>query len=263
MSQYLRHHSPFILIPKARQIRTIQRQWLSLSRSVNWLQVGKFTALGIGISSLWQWQWQLLVAIALGGGAMALIYRFDDLPWEKYVEEFSRLCHGPYRRLCLAGFGGALTVLISYGAIALWQSINNPWLTSLLLLQGGLTSLILALLLRRTWQFHSPSQQFEQALTDLGDPSSVRRLYAMRQLKQLLQGDRLSPEQKQALKTFLQLSWQQETIQPLREGILTNLRLCQTSPRSTAQPLQLDKSRPPLRLSRSKQSLKSPVKERV
>jgi hypothetical protein len=263
VSQYLRQRSPFILILKVRSLRKIQRQWLAFSRSLNWSQLGKMTGLGIGIFGLWIWQWQLLVAIALGTGTMAAIYLSDRLPWEKYLEEGYRLWQSRYRRLFLAGFGGALSVLISYGVIALWQSIGNPWLTSALVLQGGLTSLIFALILRRIWQFSSPLHQFERALADLGDPSTVRRLYAIRQLQSLLQRDYLTPEQKQSLKIFLQLSWQQETVQPLREALLNNLRLCQLPQAARVQPLQLDKSRPPLKLTRHKSPLKSIEKERV
>ncbi|MBV5261089.1 hypothetical protein FLX56_21985 [Synechococcus moorigangaii CMS01] len=264
MSKYLRQRPPAGLNIPTRRLRNFYRYWMAQGRSTDWLWLGKMTGLGAGILGLWLWQWQLLVAIALGAGATAALYRGDQVPWDKYFEEAYRLWHSRYRRLSLAGMGGALTVLVSYGAIALWQSTANPWLTVTLLGQGGLTSLILALMLRRTWQFSSPLRQFETALAQLGDASSVRRLYAIRRLQQLLRGDHLTPEQQQTLKTFLQLSWQQETAPPLREAILNSLRLCQTVPQATtAQPLQLEKSRRPLNLSRPKQAHKPLVKERV
>ncbi len=263
MSKSFRLRSSPALIAKARRFSQRQRRWFALSRSVDWLGVAKIGGLSVGITSLWLWQWQLLVAIALGSGAMAAIYLFETWPWQKYLEEGYRLWHSRHRRLLLAGMGGSLTVLLSYGAIAFWQSMSNHWLTSVMLIQGLMMSAMFALLFSRHWQYQSPQNQFEQALENLGDRSSVRRLYAIRQLRQLLQQQRLTGEQRQTLHTFLQLSWQQEREKPLREALLGTLRLYTRPQVPSPQPLQLQKSRPTLNLTRQQQTRKSLVKEQV
>ncbi len=194
---------------------------------------------------------------------MGAIYLADDLSWETYLEAAYRLWQGRYRRLLLAGVGGSVAVLVSYGAIALWQSSGNPWLTSALLLQGSLISIIFLLNVRRSLNSASPLQQFEKSLADLGDRSMVRRLYAIRQLRQLLQERRLTPEQQQTLKTFLHLSWQQETESPLREALLGTLRLYQHPKSTVSAPLRLEKTGVPLNLSQPKTPLKSLAKEKV
>ena len=108
-------------------------------------------------------------------------------------------------------------------------------------------------------------QRFEAALEGLGHPSSVKRLYAIRQLRQLLQNDLLTGEQKQTLYTFLRLAWQQETESALRGALLSTLNFYrkrgQQPTRRSPQPLQLNQSRPPLKLDRLQQQ--PTIQERV
>lgn len=231
----------------------------AISRSVDWQLFLKWGGVGTGMIGLLLWQWQLMTAIALGVGVMGGIYFADAAPWEQYWEEFHRLWQGESRRLLVSVLGGAITVFVSYGAIALWQSTENHWLVTALLIQGLMIGAILLISLRQMFGQSSQGQQFETALEALSHPSRVKRLYAIRQLRQLLQHKSLTPEQKQTLYTFLRLTWQQETDATLRGALLSILSLYKKQPPRSPQPLQLGHSRPPLQLERRHQA----VQERV
>lgn len=240
-----------------------QRKFGAFSRSVDWVALGKGGVFAAGVVGLWLWHWELLVATGLGIGAMGGIYLAYELPWEQYLEELYQLWRGTSQRLLVSVLGGASTVFVSYLAIALWQSTANHWLVTACLIQAVMIAAILWMTLRQNWGTASQSQQFETALKTLGDRSNIKRLYAIRQLRQLFQQNRLTTEQKQTLYTFLRLAWQQETDTSLREALLSALSLYkpqkQTQPPVKPSPLQLQQSRPPLRLER----LQQPVRERV
>lgn len=233
----------------------------AISRSVNWYRLTKGVGISGAIAGLCVWQWEIVAATAMGIGVMGAIYTAYDLPWAKYLEEFHQFWQGEYHRLAMSVVGGASAVFLSYGAIALWQSTDNHWLVTAAGLQSIMVGAILIISLRQTWGNTSQLEQFETALENLGHNSSVKRLAAIRYLRQQLQSQTLNPEQKQTLYTFLRLAWQQETESPLRGALLSTLSLYKkTAEPENRQPLNFKKSRPPIRL---EQKIRRRVEERV
>ncbi|MGB2926878.1 MAG: hypothetical protein WBB82_16380 [Limnothrix sp.] len=262
MPKSLRYRQKLV-IPAGLQktLRVSSQKIGAASRSVDWLRLTKLTGMSGAIAALCVWQWQLVVATAIGAGVMGTIYTAYDLPWEKYLEEFYRFWQGEYRRLGVAVLGGASAVVASYGAIALWQSVENHWLVTVVGIQIVMVGAILLISLRQTWGQSSELAQFETALDNLGHQSSVKRLAAIRYLRRLLQTQKLDPSQKSTLYTFLRLAWQQEPESALRGALLSTLSFYKGSESATAfQPLNLKKSRPPIRL---EQKIHQRIEERV
>ncbi len=201
------------------------RQWGAISRSVDWSRLAKVVGIVAAVTGLWLWRWELVTATTLGIGVMGGIYLAYDLPWSQYLEEFYRLWQGQYQRLGVSVLSGALAMVGSYGAIALWQSMDNHVLAAAVGIQTVILGAILLISIRQAWGGTAQNQQFETALDNLGHDSLVKRLAAIRYLRQSLKNHSLKPKQKKVLSTFLRLAWQQETDLVLREALLSTLSL--------------------------------------
>ncbi|OKH17282.1 hypothetical protein NIES208_10035 [[Limnothrix rosea] IAM M-220] len=226
---------------------------VALSRSVNWQQFLALSSVSAVSVNLWAWQWELVAATGIGAAMMAAIYTAYDLPWPKYIDIFERLWRSDYQRLLVSVAAGSLGVFTSFGAIALWESVDNHWLVLVL---GGQTLMIAALLLltmKQSWGKDKQDKQFETALGDLCHDSRVKRLATIRFFRQRLLDQGLTAEQQQVLYTFLHLAWREETDAVLREALLSTLSLAQkfeqginpptplASPRVNNEPLRLQK----------------------
>lgn len=261
VSQSLRRPQRSLLAMAKKNLPIARQKFGAVSRSVDWYLLLKVGGIAGGVVGLLCWQWQLLVATGLGISVMGAIYFAYDAPWEKYLETVYQLWQGEYRRLLLAVLGGGTTVFVSYLAIALWQSTGNHWLATASIMQGLMIGAILLIAGQQTFGTASQMRQFEASLEALSHDSSVKRLYALRQLRQLLQKNLLTPAQKKTLYTFLRLTWQQEEEAVLRGALLSTLSLYKKKQAAT-QPLRpIRKSRPPLNLEqcRQPQSFEEPI----
>ena len=229
---------------------------IALSRSVNWQQFLALSGVSAVSVNLWAWQWELVAATGIGVAVMAAIYNAYDLPWTKYAEVFERLWRSDYQRLLVAVTAGSLGVFSSFGAIALWESIDNHWLVVVLGCQTLMIAATLLLATKQSWGKDKQDKQFEAALADLCHDSRVKRLATIRFLRQLLVDRSLSAEQQQVLYTFLHLAWREETDEVLRDALLSTLSLAKkfeqginpptplASPRVSSEPLHLRKFSP-------------------
>ena len=234
----------------------------SLSRSVDWQRFLAISGVSAATVNLWAWQWELIAATGVGALVMAAIYSSYDLPWAEYLERFYRVWRSDYQRLIASVGSGAITVFVSFGAIALWESTENHWLVAALGAQTLMIAVILLLTTRDSWGESRQDKQFEAALNDLSHSSSVKRLATIRFLRQLLQTKSISTEQQQLLGTFLHLAWRDETEPMLREALLSTLSLAQkfeqgihsptplAEPANRSHPLHLDDFSPIERQSR-------------
>lgn len=157
----------------------------------------------LGAIALWHWNGALLLAILIGGCSTALFYGATQRRSWYSLEQWLQSPHAPLYLSVGTGLG---MLALSYGALAVWQDLDSPWLAAMLLIQevGIFAALGLAswLMLSR---HRRPLHTFERCVAGLLHRDELRRLMAVRQLATLVTQDQLSLKERSHASDYLHL----------------------------------------------------------
>lgn len=170
---------------------------------------------------------KLLFATVSGLGIMFVVYKWDELNWQKYWLKYIKLLQGSEKRLTLAVSSGGVIAVTTYMTAVIWTDAENRWLATGTILQGLISVTTLALL---TWQvFEQKSSQnkseFEYFLTDLSANSPLKRLRAVRYFNNLIKHNKLDSTQKQQIEEYFILMFKIESEEIICKALQENVLL--------------------------------------
>lgn len=219
-----------------------------VSRPGRWSRGGVWCLCGLILLGFWNWQ--LLLATVMGIAIMTGVYGLQDINWHKYRSKLQNWLKSPHRPFTVAVSSGGFAAFLTYLAATLWSHSENRWLATGAILQGFATLLTLGLL---GWQIlarqsHNDENLYNLYLRDLGDPDSLKRLIAIRQLTRLAAKHRVNPSLRSQIKEYFSVMLAQENNAIARDALLDSLHRLGDVPQEDAkgQPLQM-----PLHLKKS------------
>ncbi|WP_404784082.1 hypothetical protein [Altericista sp. CCNU0014] len=177
-----------------------------------------------GAIALWCWNASLLLALAAGGGSSILVYRMAQRQFlTRQLEQWLRSPNAP---IVLSIGGGIGMLALSYGALAVWQDLDSPWLAMMLLTQemGFLGVLGLAVWLMSARQ-NKPPHSFDRCVAGLLHRDELRRLMAVRQLAALTARGQISALERSHALDYLHLLACRETSPLVGKAIQESLAL--------------------------------------
>lgn len=194
------------------------------------------------------WNWRLFAAMGSGLLIMLLVYLAQAGRWQIRRPDWSKFLGGANRSLLLAGGSGAIAMLSTYMAMAIWADSESHWVATGALLQGAGTLAVLILLARQL--VDSPLNQqeahFNRLLNDLTHSDSLKRLIAIRQMTRFAVNTPFDKLQHRAIADAFRLMLTQESEPLVRSALLDGLRMLnRTSPQLTQgrQPLAIAPAR--------------------
>ena len=233
------------LIGISRKSRLSKQNWKGINRWAVWL---------LCIAAMWWWHWKLLLATVVGIGLMSLTYLFQGRGWQKYCVKWQHFLTGFNRRLTIAVASGGMGGFSIYLATSIWESAENRWLASGLILQGFASVITLGLLIGYLWQGKQQSQesQVNKLLGNLTHRDPLKRLIAIRQLTRLLKNNNLSEEYYWQVIECYQLMLSNSQVPTIKRALLDSLDelgIKQNHP-STPKPVKI-----PIKLSTNSMSI--------
>jgi uncharacterized membrane protein len=190
-------------------------------RRYRWRKNSLFVGLFFAVLILVIGNWKLLMATSCGAGIMFIIYRWQELNWQKYWLKFRELLTSSNGKFIIAVGSGGIVAIMTYMMAAIWEDAENRWLAAGTILQGLISVGILGLL---GWQvfdqkLNSPKSEFDHLLINLSAKSSLKRLVALRKLNDLVKNNTLNSSQKSQLYEYFQLMLKVET-EPIIRHVL-------------------------------------------
>jgi hypothetical protein len=157
----------------------------------------------LGTIAFWQWNAALLLALLLGTGSSFALFQVlqqKKQPWPM-AQQWLNHSQAP---LALSVGSGLVLLIMTYGALSIWQDFHSPWLAMLLLTQEmgifGVLGLAAWLLLSRQTRISAPIYSFDRCVAGLLHRDDLRRLVAVRQFATLAIRKELNAEE-QAIAT--------------------------------------------------------------
>lgn len=185
-------------------LKTLQTDGSILAAN-KWLPLGMSAA---GILLLWRLNGVLLLTLlcgaAMGSFTYGLVKERQSPRWRSLLA----LMQKGKTPLGISVGVGILSLVLSYGAIAVWQDLQSPWLAMMLLTQEVGLLMVLGLVL---WSVISkpktvePSLNFDRCVAGLLHRDELRRLMAVRQLAQMQESHTLSQPQQSMAVEYLQM----------------------------------------------------------
>lgn len=196
-----------------------------------WRQNNYFIGLFLTVFILIIGNDKLLIATSGGSAMMFVIYRWHDWQWQKYWLKLRELLTNSNGKFIVAVSGGAITSVITYMIVAIWEDAENRWLAAGMILQGLISVVILGLL---GWQIfdqklNSPKSEFDELLMALSAKSPLKRLVALRSLINLVKNNSLDSSHKSQLQEYFQLMLKVEQEPIIRHVLQENLLLFKPS----------------------------------
>lgn len=197
------------------------------------------------------WNWKLFSAIGSGLLIMLLVYLAQEGRWQIRRPDLSKWLGGANRSLLLAGGSGAIAMLSTYIAMAIWADSESHWIATGALLQGAGTLAVLLLLARQLIDSPVNYQEayFNRLLNNLTQADSLKRLIAIRQITRFALNTPSDKLQHRAIADSFRLMLTQESEPLIRSALLDGLRML-----NRANP-QLPQGRQPLAIAPSRKRL--------
>lgn len=223
-----------------------------LQRSPRWM-------LGTGaIALLLIWDWKLLVSMGAGFVVLGVAYAMQQWNWEGFQEVVRQSIASPNRPLAVAVASGGLAALGIYVGVALWMTVDNPWLATGSIVQGIATLIILAILLGQNLsRLLKPAEHdLYEILTHLTDADPLKRLIAVRQILKSVKTRKIEETDRRAISEAFRLMLQSETESIVLEAILEGLEELDGTKK-------LASGTPPISLGRSNKSPAMPERQPI
>lgn len=191
-----------------------------LKRSPRWM-------LGTGaIALLLIWDWKLLVSMGTGFVVLGVAYAMQQWNWGGFREAVRQWITSPNRPLAVAVASGGLAALGIYIGVALWMTVDNPWVATGAIVQGTATLIILAILLGQNLSgfLKLEERDLYEILTHLTDADPLKRLIAVRQILKSVKTRNIEKLDRQAISEAFRLMLQSETESIVLEAVLEGLQ---------------------------------------
>lgn len=205
----------------------------------------------IGAIAFWQWNAALMVALLTSTGMSMGLYRLLQQPHQPW-QTLQQWIRHPKAPLVLTVGSGFALLLLTYGALSVWQAFNSPWLAALLLTQelGILAVLGLAIALMLSKQSVSPQlssphsassppanlYSFDRCVAGLLQRDDLRRLVAVRQLAILATRQELNEQEQAIASDYLLLLSRKEKDPVVRRAIQESLAVLAPTQRAARVP---------------------------
>lgn len=196
-------------------------------------QTPAWLILAIALVILAFWQWQLVMATMIGGFTLIFVYLVQDWDGNLILARINRFLSSPNRSMIVAAIAGGLAILLSYGFLMVWSTVENHWLAGLGILQILVTLtgvLIFSLKSLRQWQHHA-QQNINYLTAQLTAADELEKLIALKHLSQALHHSRLPLRQEQAIAQCCQILLSQNQPEIIRTAtleVLEELKYLQT-----------------------------------
>lgn len=186
---------------------------------------------GVGLGGVMLiWNWQLLLATVAAMGVLMVLFQFPFDRWFVYWRQYQGKINRSQWRLFMALGGSAVAGIGTYWGLQLWESIENHWLASSLVVQGIILTLLLGLQLSKSLLNEGDSKtshQFSSSMENLTADNPLKRLMAIRYLTQLADQGRLQQEELKRVSESFRLLFSIETEPMVRQGLLECLQTLQ------------------------------------
>jgi hypothetical protein len=213
----------------------------------------------VAIVVLLLWDWKLLVSIGVGTMILGVAYAMQQWNWGGFQDVVRQFFASPNRPLAVAVASGGLSALGIYAAVAIWTTVENPWIAALAIVQGFATIVILAILLGQNLNQFLKSETestLDDKLDGLTEADPLKRLIAVRKILRWVKNRTIEKNDRRTVSEALRLMLQSETESIVLEAVLEGLQeLDETK--------KIASGTPPISLTRSSKSpamviLKSP-----
>lgn len=169
----------------------------------------------------------LLFATISGMGIMFIVYQWDELNWQNYWLQYIKLLQDSQRRLTFAVSSGGVIAVTTYMTAVIWNTSDNRWLATGIILQGLISVTTLVLLGWQVWQrkFLQSESESEHFLNNLSANSSLQRLRAVHYFHDLIDNSKLNSTQQKQLQEYFLLMLKIESEPIIRKALEENLLL--------------------------------------